>query len=96
MILFILIYVFNHCFLLMILKIYFLLKDTHREKTLSKKTAALTKSMNMDIWVVVTSNQLFVRGSKLEQNFQKNKVDTGKTLFFLVAPFVTHHCICLS
>ena len=38
-------------------------KDTHREKTPSNKTPALTKSANMDIWVVGTSNQLFMRGS---------------------------------
>ena len=31
------------------------LKDTHREKALSNKTPALTKSMNMDIWVVGTT-----------------------------------------
>ena len=38
-------------------------KDTHREKAPSNKTLALTKSTNMDIWVVGTSNQLFIRGS---------------------------------
>ena len=35
-------------------------KDTHRKKRLSNKTLALSKSMNMDIWVVGTSNQLFI------------------------------------
>ena len=39
------------------------LKDTPREKAPSQKTPALIKSMNMDIWVVGTSNQLFIRGS---------------------------------
>ena len=39
------------------------LKDTHREKGLSKKTPALTKSTNKDTWVVGTSNKLFIRGS---------------------------------
>ena len=38
------------------------LKDTHREKASSNKTPALTKSTNMDIGVVGTSNQLFIRG----------------------------------
>ena len=37
-------------------------KDTHREKTLQYETPALTKSMNMNIWVVGTSNQLFIGG----------------------------------
>ena len=52
------------------------------EKAPSNKTPAFTKSMNIDIWVVVTSNQLFIRGSYTEQNFQINKVVIGKTPFF--------------
>ena len=39
------------------------LKDTHREKARSNKTPALTESTNMDIWVVGTSNQIFIRSS---------------------------------
>ena len=42
---------------------FYFLKDTHREKAPSNKTPALTKSTNMGIWVVGTSNQLFIRGS---------------------------------
>ena len=38
-------------------------KDTHREKAPSGKTPKLTKSRSMGIWVVDTSNQLFIRGS---------------------------------
>ena len=38
-------------------------KDTHREKAPSNETPALTKSTNMGICVVRTSNQLFTRGS---------------------------------
>ena len=38
------------------------IKDTHREKESPNKTPLL-KSTNMDIWVVGTSNQLFMRGS---------------------------------
>ena len=38
-------------------------KDTHREKAMSNKTPALAKGMNMDIWVVGTSNQFFIRDS---------------------------------
>ena len=40
-----------------------LLKDTHSEKAPSNETPAFTKSTNMGIWVVGTSNQLFIRGS---------------------------------
>ena len=32
------------------------IKDTHREKAPSNKTSVLTKSMNMGIFVAVTSN----------------------------------------
>ena len=34
------------------------LQNTHREKGPSNKTPALSRSMNMDIWVVGTSNKL--------------------------------------
>ena len=42
------------------------LKDTHRGKAPSN-----TKSMNMDIWVVGKSNQLFIRGSETETKVPK-------------------------
>ena len=60
------------------------IRDTHREKALSNKTLAHTKSTNMDIWVVGTSNQRLIRVLKLKQNFQKNKVVTCKTPFFVI------------
>ena len=44
-------------------RIFAYFKDTHKEKAPSNKTPALTKSMNLNIWVVGTSNQLFMRGS---------------------------------
>ena len=67
-----------------------LLKDTDREKAPSNKTPALTKSTNMGAWVVGTLNQLFIRVLKLKQSFQKNKVVTGKTPFFVIGPFCTN------
>ena len=48
------------------------IKDTHREKAASNKTPVLTKNMNMDIWIVGTSNQHFRRGSYSETKFSKN------------------------
>ena len=39
------------------------IKDTHREKALPNKTPAVRKSKNMCVFVVDTSNQLFIRGS---------------------------------
>ena len=41
----------------------FYIKDTQWEKAPSNKAPALTESMNMDIWVAHTSNQLFIKGS---------------------------------
>ena len=40
-----------------------LLNDTRRENVTSNKTTVLPKSVNMNFWVVGTSNQLFIRGS---------------------------------
>ena len=45
-------------------------KNTHKGKAPSNKTPALTKSTNISIWVVGTTNQLFVI-LKLKQSFQK-------------------------
>ena len=39
------------------------IKDTHREKGLLNINSAFTKSMNIDVYVVGTSNQLFLRSS---------------------------------
>ena len=36
-------------------------KETYRKNTLSSKTGALTKSMNIYIWVIYELNQLFIR-----------------------------------
>ena len=52
--------------------------------------------MNMDIWVVVTSNQLFIRDSYTETKFQKHKVVTGATPFFVIYPLCTPHSIYLN
>ena len=39
------------------------LEDTHRVKVPSNEIPALLKNIHRDIWVVVTSNQLFIRRS---------------------------------
>ena len=46
------------------------LKNTHKKKALSNITPAPTKGANMGIWVIGTSNQLFIRGSS-ETKFSK-------------------------
>ena len=40
-----------------------ILTNFKTEKAPSNKTPALTKSTNIGIWIVSTSNQLFIRGS---------------------------------
>ena len=47
-----------------------MIKDTHREKALLNKTPALTKSRNMSIWMVGTSNQ----GSYTEIKLKKKQI----------------------
>ena len=47
------------------------------ENTLSNKTQALTKSMNMDIWVIGILNQIFKEVFPLKLSFQ---IVTGKSL----------------
>ena len=69
------------------------IKDIHREKAPLNETT--TKNTNMDIWVVGTSNWLFLRGSKTGTNFTK-KVVTGKTSLFVIDPFCSWHSICLN
>ena len=73
-----------------------ILKDTHKEKASSNKTQALTKSLSVGIWLVGTSNQLFIRGSYTEINFQKNILVTVKTPLFVIGPFSTPHSISLN
>ena len=65
------------------------------EKAPLNKTPAFRKCTNMRVWAVGTLNQLFMV-LKLKQNFQKNKVVTGKTLFSVIYPFRSYHSICLN
>ena len=51
----------------------FNIKNSHREKAPSNKTQPLTKTMNMDIWVVGTVNQFFIRDSNIETKFSKKQ-----------------------
>ena len=57
------------------------LKDTHREKAPSNKTPPLTKSMNMDIWVVGTSNHGNVAFSILVYSAKKQYCSFLKNIF---------------
>ena len=70
-----------------------LFNDTHREKHPKIK---LTKNTDMGIWVIGISNQLVKNVLKLKQNFQTNKVVTGKTPLFVIGRFCICHSICLN
>ena len=53
----------------------------------------------VQIWAfgsLVHQINLFKEVLKLKQNFQKNKVVTGETTFYVIGPFCTNHSICLN
>ena len=50
------------------------IKDTHKENTPSNTTETLSESMNMYLWAIGTSNQLFIRGSSPQTMLWKNEV----------------------
>ena len=71
------------------------LNDTHREKHPSK-TQELTKSMNIDIWVIGKFYQLFYTQMKFSTKKKTIIIISGKTPFFVIGPFYTSHSICLN
>ena len=48
-----------------------MVKVTHWENISSNKPQVLMKSMNMGIWEICASDQLFIRGSYTEIKFYK-------------------------
>ena len=51
--------------------------------------------MDIDIWVIVTLNNLFIRDSYTQFRFQKY-IFSGKTPFFVIDPFRIPDFICLN
>ena len=82
--------------LLVVLLYIFLELRILTEKNHPQRNLQRLKSMNMAIWMVGTSNQIFMRGLKLKQNFRKNKIVTGITPFFMKSPFFTPHSVCIN
>lgn len=68
----------------------------YKENAPSNKTQWLTESINVDIQVFDTLNQLFRRGSSTQIYFSKIKGATYKTLFFVAIPFYILHSIFLK
>ena len=64
---------------------YINVEDTHRGNTPSKKTQALTKSMNIGIWEIVYQINYLKEVPKMKINFQKKKV--VEKLFFVIGSF---------
>ena len=64
-------------------------KDTLRENTTSNKSQALAKSFNMDIWVIGTLNQIFIRNSYTQNFFSENAVVIGISTFFVIDAICT-------
>ena len=58
----------------------------------------LQRLLKVRIWAFGLSHQIksLLEVLKLKQNFQKNKLGTGKTPFFVLGPFYSHHSICLN
>ena len=57
----------------------------------------LKKIINIDIWLVDTSNQIFTSGSYYSNSiFKKNKADNIKTPIFVKSPFRTPHNVYLK
>ena len=55
------------------------MKDIHRENAPTNESHAFTKSVNMDILVARTLNEIFITGSFTEIKFSKKKAVSGKT-----------------
>ena len=62
------------------------------EQAPSNRTPTLLKIMNMGIWVIGTSSQLFIWGL----NWDKSSYRQTSVIFFAIGPFCTPHCICLN
>ena len=58
-----------------------------------KKTEALAKSMNINMWLVGTSNQLFITGSHKETKFSKKQSSYWQNI--VIVPFCTPHTVFL-
>ena len=52
--------------------------------------------MNIDIWVVGTTNEIFAKGSETEARFLKNGLITSKMSFFVIGSFCTLHSNCVG
>ena len=65
-------------------------------------TLYMCTSIHINFWCIHSLEQFLFqphspkKQPKLKQNFQKRKVVTGKTQFFVIGQFCTCHSICLN
>ena len=71
-------------------------KKRHREKAHQRKLQHLQKVGICAFGSVVHQINSLYKVLKLKQNFQKNKVVTGKTPFLVIGRFCNNHSICLN
>ena len=71
------------------------MKDIHRENAPTNESHVFTKSVNMDILVARTLNEIFITGSFTEIKFSKKRQLVAKPRS-CVGPFCTPHSICLN
>ena len=72
------------------------LKDIHRKKHGQIKLQCLQKVQIWEIGLLVHQINSLQEVLKLKHNFQKNTLVAGKTQFFVIGPFCSHHSICLN
>ena len=60
----------------------------------SNKTTVFMKSMNMDIWIVDASNELFIRSSYAKTRFSKKQSRYWQNS--VLRPFCTPYSTCLK
>ena len=66
------------------------------KKHLKIKLQRLRKIRIWTFWLLVNQINSFIRGSKTETNFPKNKAVTGKTSLFVIGSFCSRHSIYLN
>ena len=74
----------------------FAFKDTLREKSTLKLNSRKNTDKMLTFGSLVHQINSFEGVLKLGEIFQKNKVVTGKTPLFVMAPFCSRHFICLN
>ena len=75
-------------------------KNTHILTAKKHRQIKLQRLQKVQIWASLGSLEHQINSLKevlkLKENFHKNKVVHGETLFFVIGPFCTQHSTCLN